>query len=574
MRLCGQAVGYGYDHVGNRTQLTYPDGKTVQHGYNEINQVVSVTDWDGQETTYRYDTAGRPAQISLPNGVTSTLTYDAAGNLLSLTHATITGTIGSYTYTYDESGRRVGAIDNGQVITYTYDALYRLIEARESGGDLYQYSYDAAGNRLSKIEPGETVTATHDAANQLLALNGLPLSYDANGNLLDDGALTYTYNSLDQLIAVSDGITTTLYGYNGDGDRLWQNTDGVTTTFTLDLNTALAQVLAQTQNGATAFYLPGIGQEANEVWSYFHTDALGSVRHISDAAGQALGQIRYTPFGEVVGQSGLAAPLGFTGEPQDAETALVYLRARHYSPRLGRFLTQDPFPGFLHLPSTLHSYQYALNDPLNLTDPSGEIPPLVLAVGIGAGIGGAIGGIDYLLSLDQPQPVGDDCCGAMTSNEFQWTAFGRAVGIGAVSGAVGGLVGFAVPMTLPATASLQSVVATGVVVGTASGGAEQIVFNLLAQCREWHENLAQAMIIGGVTGGIGAGYHSGKELRLGNSFRIAPFGNRTGHPTGRYPHYHRRVVDPVTGEPTPGQGLKRRRPWDTKSPDRRFWDRF
>ncbi len=66
---------------------------------------------------------------------------------------------------------------------------------------------------------------------------------------------------------------------------------------------------------------------------------------------------------------------------------------------------------------------------------------------------------------------------------------------------------------------------------------------------------------------------SGSEYKFGPNLRIAPFGNRTGHPTGRYPHYHRRVVDGA-GETLPGQGIGRHRPWDTKSPDTSFWDRF
>lgn len=75
-----------------------------------------------------------------------------------------------------------------------------------------------------------------------------------------------------------------------------------------------------------------------------------------------------------------------------------------------------------------------------------------------------------------------------------------------------------------------------------------------------------------VTGG--AGYAAGFEVKLAANLRIAPFGNRTGHELGRYPHYHRRGVDVSTGQTTPGQGIGRHRPWETKSPDTSFWDRF
>ena len=67
----------------------------------------------------------------------------------------------------------------------------------------------------------------------------------------------------------------------------------------------------------------------------------------------------------------------------------------------------------------------------------------------------------------------------------------------------------------------------------------------------------------------------GEELLLsrGSSVRIAPFG--TGHPTGQYPHYHRSTPNPANpGQSLPGQGIGRHRPWDVKSPDTSFWDRF
>jgi RHS repeat-associated protein len=77
--------------------------------------------------------------------------------------------------------------------------------------------------------------------------------------------------------------------------------------------------------------------------------------------------------------------------------------------------------------------------------------------------------------------------------------------------------------------------------------------------------------------GSGAGYRfykAGKELSFGKNFRIAPLGNRTGHPTGRFPHYHRRGIDPATGQTKPGQGIGRHRPWDTRSTDKSRWERF
>ena len=69
-------------------------------------------------------------------------------------------------------------------------------------------------------------------------------------------------------------------------------------------------------------------------------------------------------------------------------------------------------------------------------------------------------------------------------------------------------------------------------------------------------------------------YKTGKELKIGDNIRLAPFGNRTGHPTGRYPHYHRRPKPNENNQVPRGQGISRHRPLDKSPDDKSFWDRF
>jgi len=80
--------------------------------------------------------------------------------------------------------------------------------------------------------------------------------------------------------------------YNGDGVRLRQVTNGVPTTYTLDLNASLVQALtmqdAQSASGTTT-YLYGvtrIGEQQPGGWAYHLSDALGSVRQLADDAAQ------------------------------------------------------------------------------------------------------------------------------------------------------------------------------------------------------------------------------------------------------------------------------------------------
>jgi len=67
---------------------------------------------------------------------------------------------------------------------------------------------------------------------------------------------------------------------------------------------------------------------------------------------------------------------------------------------------------------------------------------------------------------------------------------------------------------------------------------------------------------------------AGREIKLGKNLKIAPFGNRTGHPTGAWPHYHRRNKIPENRQVERDQGFKRHRPWDSRETDKSFWDKL
>jgi RHS repeat-associated protein len=102
-------------------------------------------------------------------------------------------------------------------------------------------------------------------------------------------------------------------------------------------------------------------------------DGLGRVRQLADASGAIVQSYTYAPFGELLAAQGTrSSALQYTGEQKDVDTGLVYLRARWYDSATGRFTSRDPFQGFVGLPQTQHPYVYALNNPVNHTDPSGE----------------------------------------------------------------------------------------------------------------------------------------------------------------------------------------------------------
>jgi RHS repeat-associated protein len=170
---------------------------------------------------------------------------------------------------------------------------------------------------------------------------------------------------------------TTQYAYSGDGVRLAQMVNGVTTRYVNDVAARLPHVLQEKRvaAGTQTAYLYGMGMVAQSdsgAWAYQHPDALGSVRQLSDAAGQVTLARSYTPFGALLSQSGTPqGSFGFAGEQRDPAAGLTFLRARYYDPTVGRFLTRDPYPAYAAAPSTLHRYAYVENNPVNLVDPAG-----------------------------------------------------------------------------------------------------------------------------------------------------------------------------------------------------------
>ena len=109
------------------------------------------------------------------------------------------------------------------------------------------------------------------------------------------------------------------------------------------------------------------------VLTYYHTDALGSVRAVTPASGGSpLVRHDYFPFGEST--SFLTGdPRRFTGAELDSETGFHYLGARYYRNVFGRFTSADD-PGYMNVfqPQSMNRYAYVLNNPLRYVDPTGH----------------------------------------------------------------------------------------------------------------------------------------------------------------------------------------------------------
>jgi RHS repeat-associated protein len=244
---------------------------------------------------------------------------------------------------------------------------------------LTAYSTDATGITgmtlaLDRNVPFASTTAImpvgHDGKINVLSSTGIDIDIQTIG-WFEPATKTYTYT------------------YSGDGLRRTKTApDGTVTTFTWDRSTGTPELLAEvvdvpagTANDKTIRYLYGpdgtvtadiTTTSAGDTLRWYHHDQLGSTRALTDTSGTIIPSslLSYTSYGKPIADPATDAP-GYTpvrwaGQYRDPETGYTYLRARYYDPATGQFLNRDPIEQITREP-----YQYAGNNPINNTDPTG-----------------------------------------------------------------------------------------------------------------------------------------------------------------------------------------------------------
>ena len=100
--------------------------------------------------------------------------------------------------------------------------------------------------------------------------------------------------------------------------------------------------------------------------TYLLSDALSSIRGVTDASGALAGSTSYDAFGAIRSQTGTASALGYTGELYTPATGLLHLRARDLNPALGRFLSADTVQPNAPGMQGYNLYAYVANNPTTL----------------------------------------------------------------------------------------------------------------------------------------------------------------------------------------------------------------
>jgi RHS repeat-associated protein len=385
-----QTLRYEYDPLGRETAVVHTDGTRVERDLTANGWVSAIP---GVLSKVDYDPRGFPTHVHFANGVTTTYGYTPGPGVVASrrTETAAGGVLEDVSYTYDGLEIMLGSNDTAPGGAgrrrYGYDPLYQLTSASSlEGGASVERRYDyVADYNLRRFEEARSVLHYDDPlhGDRLagVTVDGHPrfdVLHDTGGKVLELPGQSFTYNAKNELVGFTtdDGLVAT-YSYDHLGLRMVKHVDdghgGVHRTLFVGRSAEVLDGVAihTVRLGATRVALLTGG-----AIRFVHEDTTGSTLSFTDAAGHRAGRLDQQPFGNLRSSDGTVDHRTFSLHPVDAESGLVYMHRRYYSPAHGRFLTPDLMAifqpeKFLHAPQGLHLYAFVANDPLDKTDPTG-----------------------------------------------------------------------------------------------------------------------------------------------------------------------------------------------------------
>ncbi len=238
-------------------------------------------------------------------------------------------------------------------------------------------------------------------------------------NLVSNAKSEYTYNGLLARVKKTSGAQASSYMPNYAGgihNDLVTQIAGVGT---------VNAVYGQGYGRVSQRFMPETATGAAD--TYFQHDLYGSTLFAADAQGAIRHHAVHDIWGmpeTACGDSSVASGLRFTMYDYDDVLGKHFAHARMYDPSQGRMLGADP------VKRGLNGYAYCDNDPVNQTDPTGEVANILLGGIAGGIIGGAFGFAGSALS--------QIAAGNGFSARKAWGAAANGAIVGAARGALVG----------------------------------------------------------------------------------------------------------------------------------------
>lgn len=399
------SMSYSYNLAGAPTSFTYPSGRINSFEYDSAGRMAGVRDQTsgayyagavGSDSTNRikYAAHGGVSVVKLGNNLWEHTDFNSRlqSSEIGLGASSTDSSTLRLTYNYgttNNNGNLQSVSYLGAGLSYTqtfgYDTLNRLTTSSESSGAWSQTNkYDRYGNRAIDLGGGNQ-SLYFNSANQI---TNAGYSYDAAGNLTNDGTQAFAYDAENKIKTVN-GVSD-VYRYDGGGNRVRKNFatgekvrmvySGGQLIAEYDLNNgSLKREYVYGAKGLVATIEAGTGTR------YTTSDHLGSPRVVTNSSAGVVSRHDYMPFGEELGSAvgGRTPGMGFvvndgvrqkfTSKERDSETGLDYFGARYYRSTIGRFTSPDPLlsSGRSAQPQSWNRVTYVLNNPLRLIDPDG-----------------------------------------------------------------------------------------------------------------------------------------------------------------------------------------------------------
>ncbi|WP_411681918.1 DNRLRE domain-containing protein [Clostridium thailandense] len=307
-------------------------------------------------------------------------------------------------YEYDDNGNIVRiseaatASDPEMNILYYYNELNELIqEDNQVLNKTIIYNYDAGGNIKNKLEINygsgvqRTTTYGYDSVwkDKLTSYNGTTITYDEIGNLKTYNGYTYNWEEGRQLKYIVGSSRNIIYKYNDAGIRTEKNIDGIITKYYLSGNKVTFE-----DNGTDRIYYTYdshdnlISMNLNGVEYYYIRNGQGDIIGLFDNTTTQVVKYVYDTWGKLISikdangvdvtnntaHVGYKNPYRYRGYRYDNETGLYYLNSRYYNPEWGRYINADAVAGGTGILLSHNVFAYAMNNPVNMTDPNGYWP--------------------------------------------------------------------------------------------------------------------------------------------------------------------------------------------------------
>ncbi|MGO1051523.1 LamG-like jellyroll fold domain-containing protein [Crossiella sp. CA198] len=405
-------AGFSYD-ADSRLKSRVDSSGTAAFSYDGAGRLTSATvGLNGRAVDHSYDPAGRlahTAERGMERFVRRVRGYDALGRLTGdrLTEFEPSGTsslvlLGTeYDYDKDDNLTTKKTIDNGATTadTFGYDGARRLTSWTRQDGVRTGYEWDDAGNRT---KAGNT-TYTYDDRNRLLTDGTTTRTYTPRGTLAatTGPAGRGTKSDAFEQIRESGGLR---YGYDSLGRIASRN--GSTFRYATTDNDVVADGARLISRGPDGEPLADKAVDATGNGTLLYTDRHGDVTG-SYRGLDVFGQRTFDPFGSVTTSRGAQPALGYQGEWTEPETGSVNMLTRWYEPGTSGFSSRDTWTLDPRPSVKANRYTYGDAAPLDNTDPSGHLVPVLVGgalvvseagsaiaalVGLGAAAAALLGG--------------------------------------------------------------------------------------------------------------------------------------------------------------------------------------